>query len=262
MMDHRPATELGDSLAIFTPPPVVQLHTLCSLREIGEKQRFKRDREIYAEHSRSKYWYQIISGTVRLSTLLADGRRHIGNFCFEGDCFGFDLGGTRGFSAEAVDDVLIYRFPRQPIGRLISERPQVAQQLWNITLKELAHAQMQTAILGRMTAPMRVASFLLETSSRRSACTLLDLPMSRMDIADYLGLTVETVCRVLSRFAELRLVAIPNVNQIELVDTHALETIFLEGFDPELGHYYGTRRKRPGARGLAVKLGGASELQC
>jgi CRP/FNR family nitrogen fixation transcriptional regulator len=221
--------------------------TLLSLqRQLAEKLRFERDREIYAEGSRSKYWYQVISGTVRLVTLLADGRRHIGNFCLEGDWFGFDVGGSRSFSAEAVEETFVYRYPRQSIGQLIAELPQVAQQLWNITLRELAHAQGHTAILGRMTAPMRVSSFLLELSKRHGASTLLEVPMSRADVADYLGLTIETVCRVLSRFAGLGLIAIPTVNRIELIDAHALETIYLEGFDPGLGPYYGRRRTRSG----------------
>jgi CRP/FNR family transcriptional regulator, nitrogen fixation regulation protein len=235
--------------AAVQSPSVVRWDTLLTLQQhVGEKQRFARHKEIYAEGSRSKHWYQINSGTVRLVTLLADGRRHIGNFCYAGDCFGFEVGNIRTFSAEAVEDCIIYRYPRPSLGRLIAEFPQVAQQLWNLTLRDLAHAQSQTAILARMTAPMRIASFLLDHSARHGSSTLLDLSMSRADVADYLGLTVETVCRVLSRFTELKLIAIPTVNQIEVIDMHAVETIFLEGFDPELGHYYGRRRTRSGRR--------------
>ena len=73
---------------------------------------------------------------------------------------------------------------------------------------------------------------------------LLDLPMPRADIADHLGLTVETVCRVLSRFAALKLIAIPNVNQVKLIDARGLATISSEGFDPAFGPYYGRRRTR------------------
>jgi hypothetical protein len=94
-----------------------------------------------------------------------------------------------------------------------------------------------------MTASMRVARFLLDFSDRCQGATLLDLPMSRLDIADYLGLTIETVCRVLSRFAELRLIDIPAINQIEINDAHALETIVLNGFDPASGPTYGGRRE-------------------
>jgi CRP-like cAMP-binding protein len=245
-MVHR--LEFGDvDFSGAGPQPPVRLDTLSSLQQFGVADRFKRDEEIYAEGRQAQYWYQVISGTVRLTKLLADGRRHIGRFYFEGDCFGFDLGGARTFSAEAVDDVAVYRYPRQSVGHLINERPQVARQLWNFTLKELAHAQAQTALLGRMTAAMRVSSFLLEVFARRGSSTLLELPMSRMDVADYLGLTVETVCRILSRFAELGLIALPNVRQVELIDTHALETVFLEGFNPEVGQYYGSRSKRPAA---------------
>src|SRR6202007_2663879 len=114
------------------------------------------------------------------------------NFCLEGDWFGFDVGSSRSFSAEAVEDTLVYRYPRQYIGRFIAELPQAAEQLWNLTLRDLAHAQGQTAMLGRMTAPMRVSSFLLDISKRHGSSTLIELPMSRADIADYLGLTIET----------------------------------------------------------------------
>jgi CRP/FNR family transcriptional regulator, nitrogen fixation regulation protein len=219
--------------------------TLATLQhQMGERQRFARDKEIYAEGDRSTCWYQLISGSVRLVTLLADGRRQIGAFYLPGDCFGLDLGSIRTFSAEAIEDTVLYRYPRLPIGRLVAEYPQVAQQLWNFTLQDLARAQAQTVILGRMAAPMRVASFLLELSARHVSSEVLHLPMPRADIADYLGLTVETVCRVLSRFTELLFIAIPNVSRIELIDVQALETIFLKGFDPGLGHYYGTRRTR------------------
>jgi CRP/FNR family transcriptional regulator, anaerobic regulatory protein len=99
-----------------------------------------------------------------------------------------------------------------------------------------------------MSAPMRVASFLIDLHARRGPSTLLDLPMPRADIADHLGLTVETVCRVLSRFVALKLIALPNVNQVKLINTRGLTTIFREGFDPALGHYYGARRARKRAK--------------
>jgi len=246
-MDSRLGIDGHDATITAQTADGLQPDTLLSLqRQLGEKLRFDRGKEIYSEGSRAKYWYQVISGTVRLVILLADGRRHIGNFCLEGDWFGFDAGILRSFSAEAVEDTVLYRYPRQSIGRLIAELPQVAQQLWNLTLRDLAHAQGQTAILGRMTAPMRVSSFLLDLSRRHGTCTLVELPMSRADVADYLGLTIETVCRVLSRFVGLGLIAIPSVNTIELIDAHALETIYLEGFDPELGPSYGRRRTRSG----------------
>ena len=149
--------------------PAEGLDTLATLqRQFGQKQRFSRDREIYAEGSPSKYWYQVISGTVRLVTLLADGRRHVGGFYLAGDCFGFDLGGARTFAAEAVEDSFVHRYPRQSIGRLIADFPHVARQLWNFTLQDLARTQTQTTILGRMTAPMRVAALVFRKSFESS----------------------------------------------------------------------------------------------
>ncbi len=91
---------------------------------------------------------------------------------------------------------------------------------------------------------MRVVGFLLDLAARRGAATLLQLPMPRIDIADYLGLSVESVCRILSRLSELHLIARPNVHQVEFIDIHALETIFLEGFGSKFGCCYGSRRRR------------------
>jgi CRP/FNR family nitrogen fixation transcriptional regulator len=94
-----------------------------------------------------------------------------------------------------------------------------------MTLRNLAHAQTRTLLLGRMTAPERVANFLLELTERRDVQRALDVPMSRNDIADYLGLTIETVCRVLSAFKRDGVIAIPNPHRIELCDRDALEAV-------------------------------------
>ena len=131
---------------------------------------------------------------------------------------------------------------------MVTEAPEIAQELWTASLRDLAKVQTRTVMLARMSAPMRVASFLIDLHTRRGPAMLLDLPMPRADIADHLGLTVETVCRVLSRLAALKLIALPNVNQVKLIDMRGLEVIFSEGFDPALGPYYGTRRARERAR--------------
>lgn len=224
--------------------------TLASLQQqLGVKQHFKRAAEIYAEGSQSKHWYQVEAGVVRSVILFADGQRHIANFNFAGDYFGLEFGNRRKFSAEAVTDCVLYRYPRRTIEQLISELPQVARQLWNLSLKDLAQAQSRATVLGRMNATMRVASFLLELSERQGSATLLDLPMSRTDIADYLGLTIETTCRVLTRLAEVRLIGIPDPHHIQIIDTRALGTITVEGFDPVrewLSRSAANPRRRPG----------------
>lgn len=208
--------------AAHSPVLSGQLDLLVALEGIGARRSFAREAEIYGEGSASDCWYKVVSGTVRVCKLLADGRRHIAEFCFAGDSFGLDIAGYRLFSAEAVGDVIVMRFPLRATRRLIDENPHLARGLCELTLREHARAQAHMLVLGRMTAVERVASFLLECADRRDAGRTLDLPMSRLDIADYLGLTIETVCRVLSAFKRDGAIAIPSAHRIELLDRAAL----------------------------------------
>jgi len=202
-----------------------QLDALLVLERIGTRLSFARNDEIYAEGDSADCWYKVVSGTVRVCKLLADGRRHIGEFCFSGDCLGIDSTGKRLYSAEAVDDVIIMRFQRKAAERLMDQNPALARLLRDTMLRDLASAHGRTLLLGRMTAPERVAAFLLEMFERRDRTKALDLPMSRNDIADYLGLTIETVCRTLSLFKRDGVIAIPNPHRIEMVDRDALEAV-------------------------------------
>jgi len=202
-----------------------QLDALVALERIGTRRSFARNTAIYAEGDPDDCWYKVIAGTVRICKLLADGRRHIAEFCFSGDCFGLDASADRIFSAEAVGDVIVMRYPRRATERLLDDNPQLARRLCEMSLRGLAQAQTRTLRLGQMTAPERVANFLLELAERRDARRVLEVPMSRTDIADYLGLTIETVCRVLSTFKRDGAIAIPNPHRIELSDRDALELV-------------------------------------
>lgn len=223
--------DAGSAIEVFDRPqngsPSVarsgQLEALVALEQIGARRGLSRDEEIYAQGDNADSWYKVVSGTVRICKLMADGRRHIAEFFFAGECFGLDDHGERPFSAEAVGDVIVMRFPRLATQRLIAAKPELAGHMWNMTLRSLAHAQTRMLLLGRMTAAERVASFLLELTERRDVRRNLDLPMSRNDIADYLGLTIETVCRVLSTFKRDGVIAIPSPHRIELCDREALE---------------------------------------
>ena len=215
--------ELGhDSLTVAQSG---QLDALVALERIGTRLSFTRNDEIYAEGDSGECWFKVVSGTVRICKLLADGRRHIGEFCFSGDCFGIDGNGERLYSAEAVDDVIVMRFQRKATERLMDQNLALARLLRDTTVRDLAIAHGRTLLLGRMTAPERVAAFLLEMFERRDWTKSLDLPMSRNDIADYLGLTIETVCRTLSVFKRSGVIAIPNPHRIELLDRDALEAV-------------------------------------
>jgi CRP/FNR family nitrogen fixation transcriptional regulator len=202
-----------------------QLDALVALERIGTRLTFSRNDEIYAEGDNVDCWYKVVSGTVRVCKLLADGRRHIGEFCFSGDCFGLDSAGGRPYSAEAVGDVIVMRFARNATERLIDQNPALARLQRDTMLRNLCNAHGRTLLLGRMTAPERVATFLLEMFERRDRTKVLYLPMSRNDIADYLGLTIETVCRTLSAFKRQCVIAIPSSHRVELLDRDALEMI-------------------------------------
>jgi CRP/FNR family nitrogen fixation transcriptional regulator len=223
-IDYRNGiAELGhDSVTIAQSG---HLDALVALERIGTRLSFSRNDEIYAEADSSECWYKVVSGTVRVCKLLADGRRHIAEFCFSSDCFGLDGTGGRPYSAEAVDDVIVMRYRRKPTEQLIDQNHALARLLREAMLRDLAHAHGHTLRLGRMTAAERVATFLLEMFERRDRTKALDLPMSRNDIADYLGLTIETVCRTLSAFKRDGTIAIPNPHRIELLDRDALEAI-------------------------------------
>jgi len=198
---------------------------LAPLEQIGTRRSFTRDEAIYTDSDLSDCWYNVISGAVRICKLLADGRRHIAEFCFPGDWFGLSASGVRIASAEAVGEVIVMRYPKRASDQLIDENPRLVRGLYDRTLRELTHAQTHMLLLGRMTAAERVASFLLEISERQDAPHALDLPMSRNDIADYLGLTIETVCRVLSGFRRNGIIAIPIPYRIELRDRKVLEAL-------------------------------------
>lgn len=202
-----------------------QLDALVALERIGTRLTFARNDEIYAEGDGAECWYKVVVGTVRVCTLLADGRRHVGEFCFTGDCFGFDGSAERLYSAEAVGDVIVMRFPRKVTEQLTDQNPALARMLRDTMLRDLANAHGRTLVLGRMTAPERVAAFLLEMCERQDRAKLFDLSMSRNDIADYLGLTIETVCRTLSAFKRDGIIAVPNAHRIELLDRDALEAV-------------------------------------
>jgi CRP/FNR family nitrogen fixation transcriptional regulator len=199
-----------------------QLDMLLGFDRIGSRCTLARNEEIFADGDLSDCWYKVISGAVRL---LTDGRRQVAEFYFSGDCFGLENMPERLFSAEAVSGVIVMRYPRRATEQLIDESPGLARGLRDMTLRDLANAQIRMLMLGRMSAPERVATFLLDMFERRNATRGIDLPMSRNDIADYLGLTVETVCRVMSAFKRDGAIGIPTPHRIELRDRAALTAI-------------------------------------
>jgi CRP/FNR family transcriptional regulator, nitrogen fixation regulation protein len=157
---------------------------------------FARNCEIYGENEPADYLYKIVSGTVRTYKVLVDGRRQIGAFHLPGDVFGLETGNEHTFSAEAITDCKIIVIKRSAVMALAARDNDVARQMWELTASELQRVRKHSLALIK-TAEERVAGFLLEMADRLASGRTVELPMLRQDIADYLGLTIETVSRTL-----------------------------------------------------------------
>lgn len=157
---------------------------------------FAAGEEVYGQEESADLIYSLVKGSIRTSHLLADGRRQIGDFYYAGDVFGVETGPAHRFSAEALTDCEVMVVKRA--GSVAFESGRVEKLVWAATATELARAQTHMLLLGRATACERVARFLLDMADRFRG-DLVTLPMSRQDMADYLGLTIETVSRMLGR---------------------------------------------------------------
>ena len=167
--------------------------------------------------------FTVIEGVVKLFKLLSDGRRQIVGFLVAGDLFGFAPGEKYTVSAEAVSGVSLCRFPRRQLERAFTEFPGVERQLLDAVTRELAAAQDQMVLLGRKTAHERLASFLMSLSRRQAnGDGSIDLPMTRTDIADYLGLTMETVSRVFTVLKGSGCIAANGAGKVQVLDVAAL----------------------------------------
>lgn len=191
----------------------------------GSRTRYARNEEIFGEGDPAEFVYRVASGTVRLYRLLSDGRRQIAGFCFAGDSFGFTAGEDYWQSAEAVTDCEIVATPRQAVFRQAEQNPSFAYYLWKKTAEQLAGASEHMMLLGRQTAVERVASFLLGLAQRQGETEQVTLPMSRQDIADYLGLTIETVSRTLTQLQEQGVVEVKTSRKIAFRQPGALRRL-------------------------------------
>jgi CRP/FNR family transcriptional regulator, anaerobic regulatory protein len=186
---------------------------------------------LFSEGDEADAVYEVVRGTLRLYKMLPDGRRQIIGFVSAANMFGLSPEGVRAYTAEAVSDTALRRFPHAAFDRLIDEQPGFARRLLNVASDELGAAQEQMLLLGRMTAMEKVASFLLVLAKRqgRDNARSVDVPMGRNDIADYLGLTIETVSRTLSRLKRARLIGLPAPTRVEIRDRHRLEMLAVNG---------------------------------
>jgi CRP/FNR family nitrogen fixation transcriptional regulator len=188
---------------------------------IGASMSFARNAEIYGENEPAEYLYKLVSGSVRTSKILNDGRRQIGAFYLPGDTFGLEVGSEHALAAEAITDAKVIVVKRSAVEALAARDSEVARQLRTMTGRELQRMQHHILLLIR-SAKERVVGFLLEMAARVKCNDEIELPMSRQDIADYLGLTIETVSRTLRVLENSAAIALPNSRRIVLRNHRAL----------------------------------------
>jgi CRP/FNR family transcriptional regulator len=181
---------------------------------------------IFDEADPADHVYSVTAGVVKIYKLLPDGRRQITGFLFPGDFLGLTHNESYAYCAEALVETKLCRFSRRRLEELMSEIPHLEARLLGMASHELAAAQNQMILLGRKSARERVVSFLLAMSERAARggqpANPVTLAMTRGDIADYLGLTLETVSRILSRLKSDRLIEPLGEKQVRLADIPAL----------------------------------------
>jgi CRP/FNR family transcriptional regulator, anaerobic regulatory protein len=175
------------------------------------------------------HFFNLTSGSVKVYKLLPDGRRQITGFLFPGDLLGLAFNDTYTYSAEALTPVTLCRFPRSQLERLLDEYPKMEKRLLVMASNELAAAQDQMMLLGRKTAQEKVTSFLLALARRDERFNIdgewVQLTMTRTDIADYLGLTTETVSRIFTGLRQRGCIELQGAGRVKITDHDTLEEL-------------------------------------
>jgi CRP/FNR family nitrogen fixation transcriptional regulator len=192
------------------------------LGALGLAMSFGRNMEIYAEGEPAGHVYKVVSGVVRISKLLPDGRRQISAFHTLGDMFGFEADELHHASAEAVVPVKVIAYKWQSLLAAGCRSASLVRDLLNLTMVGLRDTQEHLLLLGRKNALERVAAFLLDMSKRTKAGSVVELAMPRHDIADYLGLTLETVSRMFAELKERGAIRLEGARRVHLLDTERL----------------------------------------
>jgi CRP/FNR family transcriptional regulator, nitrogen fixation regulation protein len=192
-----------------------------TMQLMGAVMPYPRNAEVFGEGEPADYVYKVVSGSVRTYKILADGRRQIGAFYLPGDFFGLQFSDTHTLSAEAMVDAKVLVVKRSALNALASRDTSIAQQLFALTSRQLQSMQRRIMLLAK-NAQERVATFLVEMAERSPASNTIELPMSRQDIADYLGLTIETVSRTLTCLQCTAMIDVPTSRRIVLRNRSAL----------------------------------------
>ncbi len=202
---------------------------LIRLSAMTTEMRFRAPQTIIYEADAADYAFNLCTGVVRVTKMLPDGRRQITGFLFPGDFMGLTHKDVYSYSIEAVSDVELCRFPRDRLMALFEESPEMERKLLAMATDELSSAQEQILLLGRKTARERLASFIMKLSrmaqGRGEQFDPVSLPMSRADIADFLGLTIETVSRTMTKLSKEGLIQLENAHSIRILRRDMLEDV-------------------------------------
>lgn len=207
---------------------VLECDKLEKFRRLGSSFRLGVGQPLFHEGDAATRVFTLTEGTLKLYKLLPDGRRQVTGFMHPGDFLGISVHDEHAFTAEAMEQVQLCAFPRARFDDFVEDNGELERELYRLAAHELAAAQQQMVLLGRKTAAERVASFFLDLAERAErnsggSTRFIDLPMSRSDIADYLGLTKETVSRVLALLKRQRLIRLEALDRIEILDRDGLE---------------------------------------
>ena len=215
----------GSSGAI-SPAPVDQfMEVMGRASLVATAFHYHKDEEIFGEDEPTEFVYQVVRGAVRTYKLLSDGRRQIGSFHVAGDIFGLEYGAAHRLTAEALIETDVRLVRRRSLETAANQDAQVARSLWNVTAGELRHAEDHMLLLGCKMAIEKVAAFLLEMDGRLVAAGLVELPMCRRDIGDYLGLTLETVSRALAQLHDQGVLDFSGARQIVIRNRQRLRDL-------------------------------------
>jgi CRP/FNR family nitrogen fixation transcriptional regulator len=201
------------SLSTNAVVPVVTIHANFGATETS----YVSGQEIHGEGQSADRIYEVVRGAVRSYKILSDGRRQICAFHLRSDIFGWESGPTFRFTAEAVVDTRVRVVRRQNLEYVAATDVGVTRDLLSMIANNLRHAEDHMLLLGRQLALERVAAFLLEMDKRLAGTGMIALPMNRRDIADYLGLTLETVSRALSCLRDQGVLEFSETSQRQIV---------------------------------------------
>ncbi len=218
-MDHEKNSASTDGGNNLTQSDLAQ-DDLEALDKIGIKLRFARNETIFSEGEEAAFSYRVVSGAIRLCKHLIDGRRQISDFVLPGDYCGFLHLDEHRFTAEATSDLEVIAYPHRQVEVLGESMPSMRHRLTDFLSRRLMEIQDHLIMVGRQTAKERVLSFLIRLAENAGAndSEAVELPMNRQDMADYLGLTIETVSRVVTELKRLRLVTFPELHEFTIAD--------------------------------------------